>query len=195
VIRFRVRMSVAIVATTVVLFFPPTLSRPGQFSSPRSSALSQHNVAHAAPLSTNSSNSIYFRETGHYLKDAFLNYWLMNGGVRLYGFPVTEEFTHEGTTVQYFERSRFEFNPNSSRPWKVELTIFPRPSKQAPHPTVSTSSKRVTRLAGRSGSSGGRAVGLRFSATRSPRRSARAALRRSISSAHASSLRDKGACS
>src|SRR2546423_13841363 len=32
----------------------------------------------AAPLSTNSSGSVYYRETGHYLRDAFLNYWLMN---------------------------------------------------------------------------------------------------------------------
>lgn len=79
------------------------------------------NVAQAAPVATNSSNSIYFRETGHYLKDAFLNYWLMNGGMGTYGYPISEEFVSDGVPTQYFERSRFEYSENSSRPWKVEL--------------------------------------------------------------------------
>jgi hypothetical protein len=78
-------------------------------------------VAVAAPVATNSSNSVYFRQTGHYVKDAFLNYWLMNGGVSLYGYPISEEFVSEGVPTQYFERARFEYRPESSRPWKVEL--------------------------------------------------------------------------
>ena len=52
-------------------------------------------VAEAAPTNTNSSNSVYFRQTAHYIKDAFLNYWLMNGGVTLYGYPVSEETVGE----------------------------------------------------------------------------------------------------
>ena len=76
----------------------------------------------AAPVSTNSSNLVYFRQTAHYLKDAFLNYWLMNGGVNIYGYPISEEFTLNGVIVQYFERSRFDYNAGSTRPWKVELT-------------------------------------------------------------------------
>lgn len=79
-------------------------------------------VAEAAPTNTNSSNSIYYRQTGHYIKDAFLNYWLMNGGLSLYGYPITEETTLDGVPVQYFQRARFEYRPGSSRPWKVELT-------------------------------------------------------------------------
>ena len=91
--------------------------------STQSSALSpQHSIARAAPLSTNSTGSIYFRQTGHYVKDAFLNYWLMEGGAALYGYPISEEFTRDGVAVQYFERSRFEYRANSARPWKVELT-------------------------------------------------------------------------
>jgi hypothetical protein len=79
-------------------------------------------LAEAAPLPTNSSNSVYFRQTAHYLKDAFLNYWLMNGGVNIYGYPITEEFVLNGVPVQYFERARFEYRPTSARPWKVELS-------------------------------------------------------------------------
>jgi hypothetical protein len=75
----------------------------------------------AAPLPTNSSGSVYYRQTGHYLKDAFLNYWLMHGGLTLYGYPITEEFVQDGVIVQYFERSKFEYHPGSARPWKVEL--------------------------------------------------------------------------
>jgi hypothetical protein len=80
------------------------------------------NQAEAGPTNTNSSNSVYFRQTAHYIKDAFLNYWLMNGGVTLYGYPVSEEITENGMSVQYFQRSRFEYHADSSDPWHVELT-------------------------------------------------------------------------
>ena len=79
-------------------------------------------VAEAAPTGTNSSNSIYYRQTGHYIKDAFLNYWLANGGLNTYGYPITEETSVNGVPVQYFQRARFEYRPDSRRPWKVELT-------------------------------------------------------------------------
>jgi hypothetical protein len=79
-------------------------------------------VAEAAPTGTNSSNSIYYRQTGHYIKDAFLNYWLMNGGLTLYGYPITEETQIDGVAMQYFQRARFEYHANSQRPWNVELT-------------------------------------------------------------------------
>jgi hypothetical protein len=46
----------------------------------------------------------------------------MNGGVALYGYPLSEEFTSNGVAMQYFERSRFEYRANSTRPWKVELS-------------------------------------------------------------------------
>ena len=80
------------------------------------------NVAEAATTNTNSYNSVYYRQTGHYLRDAFLNYWLMNGGVNIYGYPITEEFLLDGVPVQYFQRARFEYRPESSRPWDVELS-------------------------------------------------------------------------
>lgn len=79
-------------------------------------------AAQAAPVSTNSANSVYFRQTAHYVKDAFLNYWLMNGGVQTYGYPISEEFVSNGVPVQYFERSRFEYHASSGRPWHVDLS-------------------------------------------------------------------------
>jgi spore germination protein len=59
----------------------------------------------------------YFEETGHSLCHGFKRYWEQNGGLALYGFPISEEFRElnpaDGKiyTVQYFERNRFEYHP------------------------------------------------------------------------------------
>jgi spore germination protein YaaH len=63
------------------------------------------------------SDSWYFEETGHSLSYGFLQYWLKNGGLSIYGFPTSEEFLERNPadgkiyTVQYFERNRFEYHP------------------------------------------------------------------------------------
>ncbi|CAA9545142.1 MAG: hypothetical protein AVDCRST_MAG88-341 [uncultured Thermomicrobiales bacterium] len=59
----------------------------------------------------------YFPETGHSLRNSFKAYWEANGGLPLYGYPISEEFEERdpssgGTfVVQYFERNRFEWHP------------------------------------------------------------------------------------
>lgn len=59
----------------------------------------------------------YFSQTQHNLHDGFLDYWLSKGGLAVFGFPISEEFTEKkpedgySYTVQYFERSRFEYHP------------------------------------------------------------------------------------
>ena len=61
----------------------------------------------------------YFSETGHNLRNSFKSYWEANGGLAIYGFPISEEFEEvnpdDGKTyvVQYFERNRFEFHPEN----------------------------------------------------------------------------------
>jgi len=63
------------------------------------------------------SDRLYFPETGHSLAYGFLEYWQANGGLARLGFPRTEEFTETDPmvglsyTVQYFERARFEYHP------------------------------------------------------------------------------------
>lgn len=52
---------------------------------------------------------LYFPETGHTLSGGFLEYWQANGGLRMFGFPISEEMGEGGLTVQYFERARFEY--------------------------------------------------------------------------------------
>lgn len=57
----------------------------------------------------------FFAETQHWLCGDFLRYWVANGGLERFGFPITESFDEliEGQTyrVQYFERRRMELHP------------------------------------------------------------------------------------
>lgn len=70
----------------------------------------------------------YFPETGHTLAHGFLRFWLRNGGLPIFGYPISEELTeinpetHEERIVQYFERARFEWHPEAlGTQWEVEL--------------------------------------------------------------------------
>lgn len=55
----------------------------------------------------------------------FLQYWQQNGGLAVFGYPITAEGpeqTPDGTfTVQYFERERFELQPTNPTPYDVLL--------------------------------------------------------------------------
>lgn len=59
----------------------------------------------------------YFPQTGHYLGGAFRSFWERNGGVDIFGYPVTEEFVRrsDGKIVQYFERARFELRVENNQ--------------------------------------------------------------------------------
>ncbi len=73
----------------------------------------------AAPAETNDLR--YFLESGHTLKGAFKKFWETTGGLTLYGLPISEEFSElsplDGQlyTVQYFERNRLEYHPESAQ--------------------------------------------------------------------------------
>ncbi len=56
----------------------------------------------------------FFEETAHTLQGSFLGYWRNNGGVGLFGFPISEMFIESGKQVQYFERARFELAPGAT---------------------------------------------------------------------------------
>jgi hypothetical protein len=61
--------------------------------------------------------SVYFSQTGQFLGGAFRDYWENNGGLEIFGFPISPEFEEvnqadgETYSVQYFERARFEWHP------------------------------------------------------------------------------------
>ncbi|MDQ2808482.1 MAG: PQQ-dependent sugar dehydrogenase [Chloroflexota bacterium] len=73
----------------------------------------------------------YFAQTGHNLRNSFQAYWQDHGGLALYGYPISEEFTEASPTdgkpytVQYFERNRFEWHPeNAGTPYTVLLGLL-----------------------------------------------------------------------
>lgn len=80
-------------------------------------------VGPALPASM-ASGSRYFPETGHTVSGAFLDFFDRYGGVRIFGFPLTEEFLESGRTAQYFERARFEWHPANPDPYKVQLGLL-----------------------------------------------------------------------
>lgn len=74
---------------------------------------------------------LFFPETGHNLCGAFLSYWQQHGGLAIFGYPLTEEFSEvskqdgKSYTVQYFERNRFEYHPeNAGTPYEVLLGLL-----------------------------------------------------------------------
>lgn len=82
------------------------------------------------PVSSQQSTSdrFYFPQTGHTLAYGFKDFWQSHGGVAVFGYPISEEFsetnpdTGEVYTVQYFERNRFEYHPElAGTPWEVSL--------------------------------------------------------------------------
>jgi hypothetical protein len=69
-----------------------------------------------------SPTSQYFDETGFTVGGGFLQFWKTQGGLAIFGYPITEEFIVKGHTVQYFERARFEHHPNTNPAlWDVLL--------------------------------------------------------------------------
>ena len=52
-----------------------------------------------------------FVETQHVLCPPFRAYWEQQGGLAIYGLPLSDPFEENGRLVQYFERNRFEHHP------------------------------------------------------------------------------------
>ena len=87
--------------------------------------------ARVAPPTGPNPNVTYFPETGHNLAYGFRHYWEMNGGLAIFGYPITEEFEERSQqdgqvyTVQYFERARFEYHPeHRGTPYEVLLGLL-----------------------------------------------------------------------
>ena len=71
----------------------------------------------------------YFPETGYSVSGLFLDYWENNGGLSVYGYPLSAEFEQEledgnEYLVQYFERARFEWHPENDEENQVLLGQF-----------------------------------------------------------------------
>jgi peptide/nickel transport system substrate-binding protein len=77
-----------------------------------------------------SATKIWFPETGHTITGKILEYWNRYGGLKQFGFPLSEQFEEISATdgktytVQYFERNRFELHPEKQAPYEVELGLL-----------------------------------------------------------------------
>jgi hypothetical protein len=72
-------------------------------------------------LVAQSQSEQYFPDTGHTVRGEFIDYFNAHGGLRVFGFPITEEFTLNGRTVQYFQRVRLELWPERSAGQRIQL--------------------------------------------------------------------------
>lgn len=90
-----------------------------------------------APSAVRAAEPRYFTETRHNVPALFATYWSALGGLQAFGLPITEPFTQNGLTVQYFERARFERHPeNRDTPFEVLLGQLGRETRPADPPTI-----------------------------------------------------------
>ncbi|NNJ11902.1 hypothetical protein EKD04_016335 [Chloroflexales bacterium ZM16-3] len=72
----------------------------------------------------------FFAETGHAVGGAFLAFWTQNGGLDVFGLPISEAFDEvlpDGNAyrVQYFERARMELHPEAAgTPYEVQAGLL-----------------------------------------------------------------------
>lgn len=75
-------------------------------------------------------NVHYFKETGHTVAPELTSYWQTMGGLPVYGYPISEPFMETSKTdgkpylVQYFERNRLEYHPESDLAYRVQLGLL-----------------------------------------------------------------------
>ncbi len=114
--------------TTITPYIPPTSTPrpPTATATPTPKPLACQIVA---PFSS-TTDKLYFTPTGHSLSGTFLKYWQQNGGLPVYGYPLTEQYVERSPTdgkqytVQYFERNRFELHPENQPPNNVQLGLL-----------------------------------------------------------------------
>ncbi len=89
-----------------------------------------------APFDSTSERA-YFPQTGHSVKETFLHFWQTQGGVDLFGYPISEELPEINVadgkvyTIQYFERARLEWHPTEAgTPDQVQLGLIGKQALQ-----------------------------------------------------------------
>jgi hypothetical protein len=81
----------------------------------------------AAPIVAAPGDARFFPETEHYISGRFREFWDNQGGLFVFGYPLTNVFSFPSTDgklyqVQYFERAVFELHPENAQPYDVLLT-------------------------------------------------------------------------
>jgi len=63
--------------------------------------------------------SLTFPETGYRVEAPFYPYWEVQGGLPIFGYPLSNQIVEGGFRAQYFERQRFEFHPENQAPYHI----------------------------------------------------------------------------
>jgi len=103
---------------------------PVQLSLLGSYLIGQQQISTAAAADAGGEQNFYFMQTKHNLSKSFLSYWRANGGLSIFGLPLTERFEQVNTVdgkkyvVQYFERARFELHDDGKGNYYVLLGML-----------------------------------------------------------------------
>jgi len=73
------------------------------------------------PVASPGEQEHYFAQTGHTVQGDFWQFFERYGGVESLGYPLTEEITVEGWTVQYFEKGRLERHPENEPAYRITV--------------------------------------------------------------------------
>ncbi len=77
----------------------------------------------AAPALSQPLGSVYFPETGHNIALQIKRFFDANGGVAIFGMPLTELIIgNDGLQVQYFENARLEYRPGMPLDQQITIT-------------------------------------------------------------------------
>ena len=89
------------------------------------------NILSSPIAEVHAEGSQYFSQTGHSISGKFLDYWNANGGLKVFGYPLTDaknETDSESGQVyltQWFERNRFELHPEfAGTKYEIELGLL-----------------------------------------------------------------------
>lgn len=82
--------------------------------------------------------------TGFWVRGEFYAYFRTHGGLKIFGYPLTEEIVDQGLRVQYFQKARMEWHPENPDPYKVQLGLLGEELKyrQPPVPEPTPRSRR-----------------------------------------------------
>lgn len=64
----------------------------------------------------------YFPETQHTVEFAFLDYFREHGGIDIFGYPRSQFMDEAGRIVQYFQRAKMEWHPESRLGSRIKLS-------------------------------------------------------------------------
>ncbi|MEA2573505.1 MAG: hypothetical protein QOH93_803 [Chloroflexia bacterium] len=107
-------------------------SGPSFRAQPNSASLSNQPVA-ASELPA----EYFFTETAQIVAEPFLSYWRENGGLPVFGYPISRLYQNEqGLQQQWFERARFEYHPDLPPEHRVllgHLGLEARKADELPH--------------------------------------------------------------